>query len=215
MARGEQLRLAVSATSPNGADGVNHVPRSKPSGARRLGVAGVAAAQQAALREQLRPGRAVDRTVDSAPTEQARVRSVDDRVDVLLRDVPANGLDHRRNASLTPVTRDREPRLDPDDRPPICLSTADSCRSPPSDHGVGYHRSLVVLAESGRDLVGGGRGRDAAGPCRDAPACERGRRSWCKPRPDARRARLRAAQLAAMTRLRVDDANQLRAPSPL
>ncbi len=120
MARGEQLRLAVSATSPNGADGVNHVPRSKPSGARRLGVTGVAAAQQAALREQLRPGRAVDRTVDSAPTEQARVRSVDDRVDVLLRDVPANGLDHRRNASLTPVTRDREPRLDPDDRPPIC-----------------------------------------------------------------------------------------------
>jgi hypothetical protein len=119
MARGE-LRLAVSATSPNGADGVNDVPRSEPSGARRLGVTGLAAAQQAALREQLRPGRAVDRTVDSAPTEEARVRSVDDRVDVLLRDIPANGLDHRRNASLTPVTRDSEPQLDPDDRPPIC-----------------------------------------------------------------------------------------------
>jgi hypothetical protein len=62
----------------------------------------------------------MDRTVDSAATEEARVRSVDDRIDRLLRDVPANRLDHTPNASLTSVTHDREPQLDPDDRPPIC-----------------------------------------------------------------------------------------------
>jgi hypothetical protein len=43
----------------------------------------------------------VDRTVDSAPTEEARVRSVDDRIDLLLGDVPANRLYHGTNASLT------------------------------------------------------------------------------------------------------------------
>jgi hypothetical protein len=51
MARGEQLRLAVSTSSPNGADGMNDVLRSKPSGGGRLGITGVAAAQHAALRE--------------------------------------------------------------------------------------------------------------------------------------------------------------------
>jgi hypothetical protein len=100
MTRGQQLGFVVRTASPDGPDGVNDVPRSKPSGARRLGVTGVATTQQAALREQLGPGRAVDRTVDSAPAEEARVRGIDDRVDVLLRDVPANGLDHGRKANL-------------------------------------------------------------------------------------------------------------------
>jgi hypothetical protein len=62
----------------------------------------------------------MDRPVHAAAAEQARVRRVHDRVDCLLRDVPANGLDHGENASLTGIARDDEPELEPDDRPPIC-----------------------------------------------------------------------------------------------
>jgi hypothetical protein len=51
MARREQLRLAVSASSPNGADGVDDVPRRELPGAGRLGITGVASAQRAAFRE--------------------------------------------------------------------------------------------------------------------------------------------------------------------
>src|SRR5205823_1713577 len=68
---------------------------------RRLRVAGVAAAQQPALRQQLGPRRAMDCTVDAAAAEQARIRGVDDGVDALLRDVAADGLDHIGKLALT------------------------------------------------------------------------------------------------------------------
>jgi hypothetical protein len=45
-----------------------------------LGIAGRAAIQRPALDEQLGPGRPMDRTIDAAPAEQGRIRSVDDRV---------------------------------------------------------------------------------------------------------------------------------------
>src|SRR6185312_9407933 len=53
--------------------------------AGELGIAGVAAAQRPARLEQLGPGRPVDRAVDPAAAEQARVRGVDDRVGVGVR----------------------------------------------------------------------------------------------------------------------------------
>src|SRR5262249_62266544 len=47
-----------------------------------LCVAGVAAVQTAALREQLRTGRVVDRTVDASAAEQRGVCGIDDGIDL-------------------------------------------------------------------------------------------------------------------------------------
>ena len=91
----EQLGLSGFPSSPDRTDGVDHLPGRQPACSGRLGVAGGAAAQQAALGEDLRPARAVNRTVDAATAEQARVCRVDDCVDYLLGDVAAYSLDHR------------------------------------------------------------------------------------------------------------------------
>ena len=45
-----------------------------------FGVAGRAAIQRAALGQQLRSSRPMDRPIDAAPAEQGRVRGVDDGV---------------------------------------------------------------------------------------------------------------------------------------
>ncbi len=50
-------------------------------------VADLAAAEQPARVQELSPGRAVDRTVDTAAAEQTGVRRVDDRVDREVCDV--------------------------------------------------------------------------------------------------------------------------------
>ena len=52
-----------------------------------LGVAGIAAMECAALREQFRPRRAMDRAIDAAPTEERRIRRVDDGVNAQCGDV--------------------------------------------------------------------------------------------------------------------------------
>jgi len=70
------------------------VPHRQTAAGRRLRVAGLAAAEQPALSEDLGAARAVDRAVDSAAAEQGRVGGVDDRVDVLLGDVAADRFDH-------------------------------------------------------------------------------------------------------------------------
>ena len=59
----------------------------KSVAARHLGVAGLAAAEEAALVDQLRAGRAMDGAVDAAAAEQRRVGRVDDGVDLERRDV--------------------------------------------------------------------------------------------------------------------------------
>ncbi len=59
---------------------MNHMPRRQPITPGDLGVAGLAAMQRAAFGEKLRAGRAMDRAIDAAATEQGRVRSVDDGV---------------------------------------------------------------------------------------------------------------------------------------
>ena len=98
VARREQLRLALAAASPHRADSVDHVARTQVPRTRRLRLSGRAPAEEPALGEQRRARGAVDRAVHPTPTEQARVRRVDDRVGVLLGDVTVKKLDHAANA---------------------------------------------------------------------------------------------------------------------
>src|SRR5262249_56087485 len=81
VARGEQLGLAAGAVAPDRTDRVDDEPRRQPIPPGELGVAGLAAAKQAALVEQLRPGGAVDGAVDPATPAQRRGRRVDDGAD--------------------------------------------------------------------------------------------------------------------------------------
>jgi hypothetical protein len=50
--------------------------RRQPIALGELGVTGLAAVEQAALLEQLRPRRAMDRAIDAAATEQRRVAAL-------------------------------------------------------------------------------------------------------------------------------------------
>src|SRR5581483_7343496 len=106
--RGEQLVLVVPAAAPDGADGVDDVPRRQPAGGRRLRVAGVATAELAALGEDRGPAGTMDRAADA---EQRAVRGVDDRVGRVLRDVALGERDPlhallRRRAGLPELDRD-------------------------------------------------------------------------------------------------------------
>ena len=65
---------------PDRAYGVNHMPGRKPVASGDFGVAGVAAVQAVAFGEQLRPGRAMDRAVDTTAAEQRLIGGVDDGV---------------------------------------------------------------------------------------------------------------------------------------
>jgi hypothetical protein len=87
VARLEQLRLAGSATPPDGTDGVDDPARRQIPGGRRLRISRLASAETAALLEDRRSARAMDGAVDTAAAEEGRIRCVDDRVDLLLRDV--------------------------------------------------------------------------------------------------------------------------------
>src|SRR5262249_46684257 len=80
--RRQLAALAALAAAIDRADRVDHEARLEPVAARQLRIAGLAAAERAALREQLLAGRAVDRAVDPTAAQQAGVRRVDDRVDV-------------------------------------------------------------------------------------------------------------------------------------
>jgi hypothetical protein len=59
---------------------MNHMPGRQPISAGDLGITGRAAIQRAALGEQFRAGRPMDRAIDAAPAEQGRIRGVDDGV---------------------------------------------------------------------------------------------------------------------------------------
>jgi len=64
---GEELRLTARPAVPDGADGVDHVFRRQAIAAGDLRVAGRAAAERAALAQQLRARRAMDGAVDPPP----------------------------------------------------------------------------------------------------------------------------------------------------
>jgi hypothetical protein len=55
--------------------------------------AGFTAAERTAFREQFRSSGAMDRAVDSAAAEKRRVRRVHNRVNLELRDIPADDID--------------------------------------------------------------------------------------------------------------------------
>lgn len=61
-----------------------------------LGVAGGATAKPAALHQQFRPRRAVNRTVDTAATQQRTVRRIDDGIDAQCRNIGDDDLEGRR-----------------------------------------------------------------------------------------------------------------------
>src|SRR5205823_6125827 len=93
-ARRKQLGLALVASPPDRPDRMQHVARRQAPAAGRLDVAGFAAAQLAALLEDRRASRAMNRSVDAATAEERGVRGVDDRVDFLHGDVAEDELDH-------------------------------------------------------------------------------------------------------------------------
>src|ERR1700694_2095296 len=66
IARGELRFLPTIAAVPNWPDGMDHVPRRKVISFCDLGVAGLAAAELAALDQQLKPSRVVDGAIHPA-----------------------------------------------------------------------------------------------------------------------------------------------------
>src|SRR5262245_61077408 len=79
---------------------MDDVPGLQTIAAGNLGLARGAASERAALREQLRPRRTMDRPVDSATAEQRRIGGVDDGVDVEGGDVGFKDLDTVRHGNL-------------------------------------------------------------------------------------------------------------------
>jgi hypothetical protein len=60
-------------------------------------ISGLAAVQKAAFKEEIRPGRAVNRSIDTATAEQRRVRSINDGVDRQCGDIGTKGPEFRRH----------------------------------------------------------------------------------------------------------------------
>src|SRR5258708_16327518 len=75
---------------------MNHMPRRQTITFGDFGAAGLTAIQGAALREKLRPGGAMDRSIHAATAEQRIVRGVDDSVNAQARDVGDDDLQPRR-----------------------------------------------------------------------------------------------------------------------
>jgi hypothetical protein len=92
----EEFIFAGLAALPDRADRVNDMPRGQPVASGNLGVSGGAAVQRATLREQLRPGNAMNRAVYAAAAEQGLIRRVDDRINAQRRDIGDDDLKPRR-----------------------------------------------------------------------------------------------------------------------
>jgi hypothetical protein len=76
IARGQRFIFAPAPAVPDRTYGMNHMPRRQPITIGDFGVAGLAAMERAAFRQQLRPGRTMDRAVDAAPAEQRTVAAL-------------------------------------------------------------------------------------------------------------------------------------------
>ncbi len=72
--------LALVSAMPDRSDGMNDLPRRKTIAFGDFGIAGGAAMKRAAFGEQLRPCRAMDRTIDTTAAQQRGIRGVDDGV---------------------------------------------------------------------------------------------------------------------------------------
>src|SRR5262249_29652576 len=89
IATGEQLVLAMRATSPDRPNGVDHVNGSQVVAAGELRLAGAAATEGRAFLAQAWPRGTVNRAVDTATTKQSRIGGVHDGVDAFKCDVAA------------------------------------------------------------------------------------------------------------------------------
>ena len=105
--RGQERGLARVAALPDRPDGMDHVSRREVAGRRRLRVAGLAASEEPRLGEDRRPAHAMDRPVDASAAQERRVRGVDDRIDLLLRDVALHELDPAHWPKPTVTTDER------------------------------------------------------------------------------------------------------------
>ena len=180
MARGEQRGLAALAAPPDRADRVHDVTRRQPPRRGRLRVAGGAAAEQAALREDRGPARPVDRAVHAAAAEQRLVGRVHDRVDHLLGDVAPRRLDASGHRPVSIDFADapapilpRRSRLQPQD--------AGQGRGAPGRHGLPRPRGRRRAArEERRDAPE--RRRCPHGPRVDGSHSRRARQRRSTPR---------------------------------
>lgn len=91
IAGGEQRRFAVFAVAPDGTYGVDDVPGGKPEAGSDFGFTRSTAVQGVAVSQQLRPGSAVDGSVDPAAAQEGVVGGVDDGIDAQCRNIGANG----------------------------------------------------------------------------------------------------------------------------
>jgi hypothetical protein len=80
VARGQRLIFAPVTAGPNRADGVDDMPRRQPVTRCDFGVASLATIEGTAFGQEFGAGRAVNRAIDAAAAEQARVGGVDDDV---------------------------------------------------------------------------------------------------------------------------------------
>ena len=92
----QRLIFACVAAGPDRTDSMNHVPRPQPVSQGDFGAAGLATMEGAAFREQLGPGRAMDRAIDAAAAQQRGICRVDDGVNAQGRDVRDDDLEPRR-----------------------------------------------------------------------------------------------------------------------
>ena len=96
----EQLGLASCPAPPDRPDGMNDVPRLHPVTGGDPGVTDLATAKTLADLEQLRPGRIVNRPVDSAAAQKCLIGRIDDSLDVERDDVAVDGPQSGAHRSL-------------------------------------------------------------------------------------------------------------------
>ena len=93
IATGEQFPLAAISSIPHWADGVNDVAGGETIAFGEFCLAGLAAAEQAALVEKIRPSSTMNRAVNSSAAQQRAVGGVDDSIDGKRGDVGLENLD--------------------------------------------------------------------------------------------------------------------------
>jgi hypothetical protein len=70
IARRQRFVFALVSAVPDRTHGMNHMPCRQPITSGDFGIAGGAAMERAAFRQQLRPGRPMDRTIHAAAAKQ-------------------------------------------------------------------------------------------------------------------------------------------------
>jgi hypothetical protein len=94
--RRQRFIFALVSAVPDRTHGMNHMPRRQPIAPGDFGIAGGAAIEGAAFREQFWSGRTVDRAVHAAAAQQRRIRGVDDSVNAKCRDIGDGDFQPRR-----------------------------------------------------------------------------------------------------------------------